>query len=633
MKISDKIILSGLLFMSLVNTASSKATEVNTSKHVKVTPKIQLVDNILKNMTLEQKIGQKLMLEIRFWNKAGVKSKLTPLTQLNKSLQGLIKSNNIGGIALFTQNLESISQVRQLTRDLQTTAKQVPVMNNLPLLISLDQEGGLVSRFSQLGLTNFSGNMALGAAYLGNKSYKSTELTYRAMANYLNYLGINVDLAPDVDVNSNPKNPIIGVRSFSNNPKLVSSLGLEAIQGLNYCGVAATIKHFPGHGDTVTDSHKDLPLVTHKLSQAKQDLYPFQSIIKHNQPALVMIAHIQYPALDATKIYSQKANKNIITPATFSRVIQTKLLRESMGYKGVILSDALNMGAITNYFSSQEALLRTFKAGSDIALMPVSVQNESDLPKVKRLIQFIAAKVKSGQLSLNELNTSVKRILLLKANLQNQHLPQNCSKLMDYHQLENKISNKSITLIKNRAHIIPITLSKARIHIVAPTKAEMLTIKRAIESLQQQHKLSNKFQLSYATITEIDAESQLEKGIIKGSDLIIVANEDDINLGASLMEQPAIIKNEYALMDYAHELHKKTIFLSLKNPYAVSLFNRVSDAILLGYNSYGYPRSATLPSLVKVIFNIVKPQGKLPVDLTDEFGESVIYKYGFGLKY
>lgn len=623
LKAQTKLLFAWIFLIQLTSLANATSTLDEANK-------------ILSKMTLKQKIGQKLMLSASGWGVPKDNARPIKKVIINGQTDELkfdgnyIQDNNIGGIILFSKNIDNIEGVKGLTSYLQNSAQAVPVMQQLPLLIAIDQEGGSVSRFMGLGFVNFSGNMSLGAAYLGEPDYNFTQLVYQTIGNNLNYLGINTDLAPVVDVNSNPKNPVIGVRSFSDSPSLVAKLGLAANDGLEHCNIATSLKHFPGHGNTFTDSHTSLPLVSYNKNEAYNiDIYPFEQIIKHHQPDIVMIAHIQYPALDNTKIYSTKKKEYITTPATFSRKMQTELLRGKLGYTGVILSDAFNMAAITNYFNADKAVVDAFKAGTDIVLMP------SDLDGAAHLIGYIESEVNNGSLSLAELNQSVRRILLLKLKLKQgaRNLPKDCTTLAVPHDLEDSIADKSITLIKNTKSVLPLTPKVKHIHLIAPSKAQMDTMASTIDNLQDQGEISAGFKFSFSTMHAKLIESDGEKALINASDVVILANDSSTNVGSTLNSQSQTIRGEYKLMSYAHAAHKKTVFISLKTPYDVAIFDTVADAILLGYNTYGYPRSPTIPAIIRVIFDVVSPQGKLPVDIPYALSSDIHYHYGWGLHY
>eukprot|EP00487_Bulimina_marginata_P008443 TRINITY_DN3098_c0_g1_i1.p1 TRINITY_DN3098_c0_g1~~TRINITY_DN3098_c0_g1_i1.p1 ORF type:complete len:234 (+),score=76.94 TRINITY_DN3098_c0_g1_i1:98-703(+) len=198
-------------------------------------------------------------------------------------------------------------------------------------------------------MTGFAGNMAIGASYQQHGTHFATQVN-SVIAKELKVLGINNNYAPVVDVNTNVDNPVINTRSFGESASQVSALGASAVTAIQAQGVMATLKHFPGHGDTHVDSHLGLPRVDHdRATIDKVDLAPFVWAIEHANPAMIMTAHIQYPALD-NSLFVSKSGEKLMRPATMSRKILTTLLREKMGFEGIIATDALDMAGVTHFF-------------------------------------------------------------------------------------------------------------------------------------------------------------------------------------------------------------------------------------------------------------------------------------------
>lgn len=323
-------------------------------------------------MTLKEKIGQLFMVGFDG-------------TNASKSVQRLIKEFHIGGLILFARNLQSPSQTAKLCNTLQAWSKK------MPLLISIDQEGGRVSRLPK-GFTVFPGGAQLAAC-------RSTELVYRAAqatARELRSVGINMNLAPVLDINTNPSNPVIGDRAFSASPTLVSSMGLTMMAGFQDNSVIACGKHFPGHGDTSTDSHKELPRVRHGLQRLREvELRPFLHTVQ-NGLVSIMTAHVLYPKLDPDE------------PATLSNRIITGLLRRSMGFRGVVVTDDLEMAAISDRHGSGEAAVRAIEAGVDLILIC------HDERKQREALEAVAKAVKQKKISEARIEQSLLRVLQVK---------------------------------------------------------------------------------------------------------------------------------------------------------------------------------------------------------------------------
>jgi beta-N-acetylhexosaminidase len=282
-------------------------------------------------MNLKEKLGQLFMIGFQG-------------TEVTKELRGLIQAYHPGGVILFSRNLEDAEQAAHLTNALQ---KLAPAM---PLFVSIDQEGGRVARLPK-GFTSFPGQGALGRVGV-ELAYAFAEIT----AAELRAIGVNMNLTPVLDVNTNPQNPIIGDRAFSDDPLQVETLGLAVIAGLQDNGVLACGKHFPGHGDTAADSHKELPVVSHGLERLRDiELRPFVHCFRNGLGA-VMSAHVKYPALDPE------------LPATLSRAVMTDLLRAQLHFRGLALTDDLEMHAILDHYSPEEAAIRALQAGADILM-------------------------------------------------------------------------------------------------------------------------------------------------------------------------------------------------------------------------------------------------------------------------
>jgi beta-N-acetylhexosaminidase len=356
-------------------------------------------------------IGQKLMLDFRYYCEQPTIACRTPMTSLPNEVAALIREQNIGGVILFSENLETNQQIKHLTQNLQSAAASSEL--GTQLFITIDQEGGRVARLPLKENTPFSGNMALGATFAKHGDKYAVQVG-EAIGKQLSALGFNLNFAPNVDVNSNPHNPVINIRSFSDSPNIVAELAAGQIMGMNKSNVSATLKHFPGHGDTSVDSHTGLPRVDKARAQINAlELVPFKKLISSAKPDFIMTAHIQYPALDSSEVKT-KTGASIIKPATFSHKIVTQLLKQDMGFEGIVISDALDMGAISQNFNPVDAVINTFAAGVDIALMPIQITSKRDIPKVIKLIDDIEAAIKNKRLNRDEFVQSAKKVMALK---------------------------------------------------------------------------------------------------------------------------------------------------------------------------------------------------------------------------
>ncbi|PUU89567.1 MAG: beta-N-acetylhexosaminidase, partial [Halanaerobium sp.] len=336
-----------------------------------------LIDYKLENMTLAEQVGQLFLV--------GFHSQT-----IDSQIKDLLENYYVGGVIYFTRNIENLEQTQKLSKNLQELA-----LNNgarIPLFIAVDQEGGKVRRIKDLSY--FPANQTLGAAGNQERTRKTAAITARELKG----VGVNLNLAPVLDVNNNPNNPVIGERSFGAEPELVAKMGAAYIKGLQSEGIIAAAKHFPGHGDTVTDSHTALPVINH--SRARLDaveLYPFKKAIEVGVE-VIMAAHIYFPAIET----------EAGIPATLSKAVLTDLLREELDFRGLIITDDMEMGAITKNFGTVQGAVRSIKAGSDIVL----ISHSYDLQK--EALAAVTAAVKNGEITKKRIKESVKRILKLK---------------------------------------------------------------------------------------------------------------------------------------------------------------------------------------------------------------------------
>ncbi|MFC4305469.1 beta-N-acetylhexosaminidase [Cohnella boryungensis] len=297
----------------------------------------------------------------------------------------LIEEYSLGGIVYFRRNVANARQVERLSGQLQAVSAS-------PLFIAIDQEGGMVVRLEE-GVTVMPGAMAQGAADDEELSCEAARLSGAE----LRAIGINMNFAPCLDVNNNPANPVIGVRSFGEDPAKVAQLGAAAIRGYRAGGVAAVAKHFPGHGDTSADSHYELPLVPHDRSRLEEvELLPFRHAIEQQADAL-MTAHVVFPAFEPDN-----------TPATLSQRILTGLLRSRLGFQGVIVTDCLEMKAIAETIGVARGAVEAIKAGADLVLV------SHRLHRQKAALEAVMEAVLAGELSEARIDEAARRIWELK---------------------------------------------------------------------------------------------------------------------------------------------------------------------------------------------------------------------------
>ncbi len=366
------LIVSLVLFISyffILNKNISMPTipPVSKPQHIVVDTVDKKIDDILSNMTIEEKIGQMLVIY-------DTKSKV------DDELKEFISDIKPGGFIINQNNITTYEKTKKYISDLQKNS-------DIPLMISIDQEGGKVQRLQVL--EDIKALYIPDMLSLGNTSDEN--LAYevgRVMAEEMRTLGINVVYAPVCDIFSNPNNTVIGNRSFGKTPELVSKMCTSLGKGLEDNGIIATYKHFPGHGDTEADSHYSLPVINKSIEQLLNfELVPFINAIK-NDAKIIMIGHIALPNLDGN------------TPASLSKKIITDLLKEQLGFDGLVITDALNMGALTDNYSDEEIYTKAIEAGVDILLMPNNA--------------YDAVKYIKNNITEERINESVRKILLFK---------------------------------------------------------------------------------------------------------------------------------------------------------------------------------------------------------------------------
>ncbi|MRG87829.1 glycoside hydrolase family 3 protein [Salinibacillus xinjiangensis] len=553
-----------------------------------------IIDNALESLTLKEKIGQMLMPDFRNWKGENV-------TEMLPEIEELVKEYDFGGVILFRENVVTTEQTAKLVSQYQEAAEK------FGLLLTIDQEGGIVTRL-QSG-TDMPGNMALGAT-------RSTELTQKvgqAIGEELSALGINMNLAPVIDVNNNPDNPVIGVRSFGSDPQLVADLGVSYVEGLQSTGVAATAKHFQGHGDTAVDSHLGLPEVPHdKERLLNVELYPFQKAMNAGIDA-VMTAHVTFPKIDDTKVISKKDGTEIALPATLSKKVLTGLMREEMGYEGVIITDALNMNAIADHFGPVDAAIRAVNAGTDIVLMPVGVEE---------VASGLLEAVETGEVSEATINDSVQRILTLKVKrgIIKEESPQPLDEKIgqaveivgsdEHKQVEQEAADQSITMLKNE-DVLPLDVNENdKVIVIGNSFGTSLA-----DAVSSYHENTEYIRASGPLSESQLAQLEDAKAVVIGTYTYNVSGRSPNSSQMQMVNQ---------VID---ESESPVIGIGIRNPYDIMAYPEV-DAYLA---QYGF-RGASFEATAATIFGDNHPTGKLPVVIPGANGEP-LYEFGAGLSY
>lgn len=373
-KIFIIITLSTIIILIALNTKRVSNLNTNNSQSTIKENKPEEIEINLNNLTIEEKIGQMLIIDYQ-------------KPTFDEELKNTLEKIKPGGFILFSANFQNYNQSLELINNIKNTSK-------IPMFISIDQEGGRVQRLKNLkgaAITSIPSMAKIGAT----KNIENAYNTGNKIANDLNKFGINMNFAPVIDVYSNNKNKVIGDRSFGNDPYLVAKMGISLSKGLKDNNIIPVFKHFPGHGNTKTDSHYDLPIINKSKEELLAlDLIPFIEAIKNNAD-IIMIGHLAIPSIT-----------NDYTPASLSTKIINDLLKNELNYQGLVITDALNMKAITNNYSDKEIYKLAINAGVDILLMPNNPLEAINI--IKELIN-------ENEITEEQINSSVQKILKIKS--------------------------------------------------------------------------------------------------------------------------------------------------------------------------------------------------------------------------
>src|SRR6266566_8465274 len=512
--------------------------------------------DLVGSMSLERKVGQ--LMSVAFHG-----------TKITSSLEAMIRDRGIGGVILFSENFGDAAGLAKLVADLDRIARDA---KSLPLFIEIDQEGGTIIRINK-GVTVLPGQMALAATADPERSVR-TAATISAAE--LRALGVNWNFAPVADVNDEPTNPIISNRSFSSDPARVSSLVNAAVLAYGAAGFFCCAKHFPGHGSTTTDSHTGLPKIeADRATLDRIELPPFRAAIAAGVPA-IMSAHIVVPALDATPEL----------PVTLSKAVMTDLLRNTLGFDGLVVTDDLEMGALKS-IGEAGAGLRALQAGADYLLFRF---DESAQLEGHRLITDA---VRTGSLSAATLDQSVRRVVDAKRRfgILDGRRDQSAPDLVANAKTALELARGATTLLRNRG-VLPL---RGRILAVSPTNADISFFEGQatlgnVMSSKRADAISQSLPLhpSPAEIDRVVAAS-------RAADMVVVGTT---NLFA-YPEQVDLVK--------ALAKEKPVAVVALRGPYDILGVPEI-PAYLCAYDS----REPSLTAAVEILLGERKPSGSLP---------------------
>ena len=537
------------LFILIFANLSAQYFPKNAPKNLEQKAE-KYADSLYQQLSLDEKIGQLYI--VALYNNRGEE-------EIQK-IRNLVEKEKIGGLILMQDNAEKHIQ---LLNEFQGKSK-------VKMMIGIDGEWGLFQRFP--AAHKFPWAMTLGAIQDNSLIYEMSS----KIAEDCKRMGIYWDFAPVVDVNTNPANPIIGNRSFGSDINNVIVKGLAYAQGLQDNGVLASMKHFPGHGDTDTDSHLDLPVVSHNLERLNSiELAPFKALLDKKIGG-VMVAHLYVPAIE----------KQSGIPASVSYEVITNLLKNSYLYNGLIITDALNMNAVAKKFPAGELDLRAFKAGNDIMLF------SQDVPNGKALIKSALEK---GEISENRLAESVKKILKTKYLLGLQNLKSINSENINedlnnvsHAELSEKLYANAITLLKDEKNLLPLSCSKTYYYL-------------PLEEAPFQTFVEN---LNLGTTAKVISKTEIAQ-IPENSTVIVGFHKDNSTAYKSY-------KISQESKDILAELSKKqnVILDVFGSPYALKDvdISKIST-VLVSYEN----NDLSMKASAKAVLGKTKISGKLPV--------------------
>ncbi|MFW3475006.1 glycoside hydrolase family 3 protein [Streptomyces microflavus] len=585
--------------LSATGTASAHSTNASTDRRLR---------RIIAGMSLEEKVGQLFVMRVYGHSatdpdQADIDANLKEIGV--RTAAELVATYHVGGIIYFTwaHNTRDPHQIAALSNGIQRAAQAG--RSRVPLLISTDQEHGIVCRVGEPA-TLLPGAMALGAGGSRSDTRRAAWIAGAELA----AVGINQNYAPDADVNVNPANPVIGVRSFGSDPESVAELVVAQVKGYQGAGVAATAKHFPGHGDTSTDSHTGLPVIGHTREQWEElDAPPFRAAVRARIDS-VMTAHIVVPALDPSE-----------DPATLSRPILTGILREELGYDGVVVTDSLGMEGVRTKYGDDRVPVLALLAGVDQLLNP---------PNLSVAWNAVLEAIRGGEISEARIDASILRILRLKTKLGLFRDPFVSGRGVDRtvgvrkHLLDaDRIAERTTTLLADPGALLPLSRRTHRRLLVVgadpaspsgTTGPPTTTLAGAFTELGfSATALSTGTAPNPAKIAEAVAAAQ-------GRDAVVVATYN-ITAGST----------QRTLVDALVATGVPVVAVAIRNPYdAAHLTGRGLAAVLATYSW----TDVELRAAARVIAGRADPEGRLPVPVQRADDPArVLYPVGHGLSY
>lgn len=575
--------MRSILFASLIFTIyglnKGPENELNTS----TVKKTAFIDSLIKHSTLEQKIGQLFFVPVHG-------QFLSQDDHSYKEISDLIIKDHIGGIIFMRGDIYGQAV---LTNKLQN-------LTDIPLWITQDMEYGAAMRIS--GTTRFT--PAMGVAATGDK--RNAFIMGQITAREAKALGVHQIFAPVLDVNNNPDNPVINVRSFSGNPNIVSEFGIAFMRGVQSEGLIATAKHFPGHGDTDSDSHLELPVLNHDYNRLDSvELIPFRRAIEGGIQS-IMSAHISFP----------KISEYPEIPGTLDESILGDILVDSLNFEGVIVTDGLEMSGITKQFSPGRAVVRALNAGADIMLIS---------PDIHTAISEVIAAINNGEITEERINKSFRKILRWKQEMglfeKNNTIDiHHLDKIINSkaHQAEaDRIARESITILKDQNNLLPLDPVKYKNVLLISIADDELgnTGSFFARSLRDYHP-----NVTFSVFDNRSNDNDVQKIIqqAQSADLIIIGSFISLRFAESIQ----LPKKHSALLNKIMTLNKNTVLTMFGNPYLVSELDK-TDVHVMAWSNHAMQMKAVAPTL----FGAANVSGTLPIEIP------TFYNVGDGLNF
>lgn len=501
--------------------------------------------------------------------------------KINEEVKKLIHDYRVGNFILFSRNTGTPEEVYQLTSSLQAEAKKAGHIK--PLLICLDQENGSVRRLKE-PVTLFPGPMSLGAGDNPNL----TEEIGLATGRELKELGINWNLAPVVDVNNNPKNPVINVRSFGESPEKVALLSAKWFKGLQQAGVASTLKHFPGHGDTNVDSHLDLPTINHSIERLLEiELAPFIEGIKQGTD-VIMTAHIYFSALE----------KEFGRPATLSKEVITGLLREKLGFNGIVTTDCLEMNAILSTVGVAHGAVEAIKAGADMVM--ISHTFDRQVQAIKALVDAVSV----SEISMKQVMESYHRIIDLKDRVENVWDEENTFTKQPFSYIG---SEKHQKLAREAYQKSVCYINKPKLDLSPSKKTIAILPKKAATNQAEDKQEHSAIHLALETYpNQMTPYEMIENETFERLQQVLKNYDQKIVFVYSLIKEDPYYKTIQPIVT-----QPDTLLICLRGPYPIRELYGDPNAICIYDDT-----PAAIHSALDVAFGYKEAKGQLPVSLS-----------------